>query len=276
MSQTRLFLLFCAAGLVVLVVALAWVGPIPQDPAYHRFADTRGLFGIPRFGDVASNLPFLVVGAAGLWLVGARGRVRRGARAIPTPSPEAGAHPLFLDPEERRAWLIVSAAIALVAFGSGYYHWDPSTARLAWDRLPMTLVFTTFTAIQVMDRIGARAGARLLLPFIAAGIASVVYWQYTESLGRGDLRAYAVVQYLPFLAIPVMLALFPARYTRTWDLAGVFACYAAAKLFETLDAPIFRALGGTVSGHTLKHLAAAGATACLLVMVVKRKPVSAA
>jgi hypothetical protein len=277
-SPTRLFLLIGAAGLVALTVALACIGPIPQDPAYHRFADTRGFLGIPRFGDVASNLPFLVVGAAGLWLVGARGRVLREAaqgvrRAESGVADDRRSGPVFLDPEERPAWLLVFAAVALVGVGSGYYHWDPSTPRLVWDRLPMTLVFTTFTAIQVMERMGTRAGARVLLPFLAAGVASVVYWQLTERLGRGDLRPYAVVQYLPFLAIPLMLALFPARYTRTRDFAGVFACYAAAKLFEALDGPIFRALGGAVSGHTLKHLAAAGATACLLVMVARRRPI---
>lgn len=256
MSRTRLFFLICAIGSVVLVVALALVGPIPQDPAYHRFADERRFLGIPNFGNVASNLPFLVVGIAGTWLVARRS--------------------VLLDTRERWAWVLVFGAVALVAFGSGYYHWDPTTPRLVWDRLPMTLVFTTFTAIQLMERIGTRAGARLLPLFLTAGIASVLYWQSTESLGRGDLRPYAVVQYLPILAIPLMLALFPARYTRTRDLAEVFACYIAAKVFEALDAPILHALGGTMSGHTLKHLAAASATACLLVMVVKRRPLGAA
>lgn len=270
----RLFAAISGAGLVALVLVLACIGPIPQDPAYHRFADTRGLLGIPRFGDVASNLPFLIIGAAGLWLIGARARIVRGAPLRTGAGGDRSAGPVFLDPEERRAWLVVFAGVALVGVGSAYYHWDPSTARLVWDRLPMTIVFTAFTAIQVMERIGTRAGARLLPLFLVAGIGSVVYWQLTESQGHGDLRPYAVVQYLPFLAIPAMLALFPARYTRTRDFAGVFACYGLAKIFEMLDASIFRALGGAVSGHTLKHLAAAGATACLLVMVVKRRPVS--
>ena len=39
--------------------------------------------------------------------------------------------------------------------------------------------------------------------------------------------------------------------------------YALAKTFEALDPQIF-ALGGVVSGHTLKHLAAAAAAAWLL------------
>ena len=40
--------------------------PIPQDPAYHAFADQRTLFGIPNFWNVVSNLPFIVIGAIGL------------------------------------------------------------------------------------------------------------------------------------------------------------------------------------------------------------------
>ncbi len=48
-----------AASLVALLVV-----PIPQDN--HAFADQRTLLGIPNFWNVASNLPFIAVGAAGL------------------------------------------------------------------------------------------------------------------------------------------------------------------------------------------------------------------
>jgi hypothetical protein len=34
---------------------------------YHQFANQRELFGIPNFWNVVSNLPFIAVGAAGLW-----------------------------------------------------------------------------------------------------------------------------------------------------------------------------------------------------------------
>jgi hypothetical protein len=39
---------------------------IPQPAAYHLFADRRGLFAIPNFGDVISNVPFRVIGIWGL------------------------------------------------------------------------------------------------------------------------------------------------------------------------------------------------------------------
>ena len=40
--------------------------PIKQDPDYHDFADHGALLGIPNFFDVISNIPFLLVGIAGL------------------------------------------------------------------------------------------------------------------------------------------------------------------------------------------------------------------
>src|SRR5262245_66556667 len=49
--------------------------PIPQDPSYHQFADQRTLLGIPNFWNVVSNLPFVLVGAMGLWHFG-RDRAR--------------------------------------------------------------------------------------------------------------------------------------------------------------------------------------------------------
>ena len=48
-------------GLLVLsivVITLAFLlPPIPQDPAYHAFADQRTLHGVPHFWNVASSLP---------------------------------------------------------------------------------------------------------------------------------------------------------------------------------------------------------------------------
>ena len=41
--------LACAVGTLL-------VDAIPQDPAYHLFADLRGCLGIPNFGNVVSNV----------------------------------------------------------------------------------------------------------------------------------------------------------------------------------------------------------------------------
>jgi hypothetical protein len=41
---------------------LLFIPPIPQDPAYHQFADLRTVWGIPNFLNVLTSLSFLVVG----------------------------------------------------------------------------------------------------------------------------------------------------------------------------------------------------------------------
>jgi hypothetical protein len=67
-----------------------------------------------------------------------------------------------------------------------------------------------------------------------------------------------------------VLVLYPARYPGSRYLIAGLAAYVAAKGLEIADAPIF-ALGEIVSGHTLKHLAAAGGVACLIGMLRARQ-----
>jgi len=104
-------------------------------------------------------------------------------------------------------------------------------------------------------------------------MGSVFEWYASETRGAGDLRFYAAVQ--AYSALVLLLALvLPKRYTRTSDLAVVVGFYALAKALEILDKPIF-AVGHIVSGHTLKHLAAAAAGYWILRMLEKRQPVFA-
>jgi hypothetical protein len=224
--------------------------PFGQDPAYHVFADRRMLLGIPNALDVLSNLAFLVVGVAGVWFL-----VRRpGALA---------------DRRERAAWLVFFGAVALIAIGSGYYHLDPSNGTLLWDRLPMSIAFMGLFSALVGERSSALTGRRMLLPAIAAGMGSVLYWYFTEMAGQGDLRPYVFVQFFPMLAVPLLLVLFPARYTDGAHWVVALALYALAKMAEVSDVAVFRA-GSIVSGHTLKHLLAALAIAVFLRMLSRR------
>ena len=85
---------------------------LPQDQSYHLFADCRTVAGIPNFWNVVSNIPFIAIGAAGLW------RFRDGPATI-----------------------ILFLGFFLTGIGSSYYHWHPNDATLFWDRLPMTLSF---------------------------------------------------------------------------------------------------------------------------------------
>ena len=231
-SATRLPTRSNAAGgvrwlLIAAVLALAFLilaPPIPQDQDYHLFADQRSILGIPNFWNVISNLPFLLVGVLGL----------RGFR-------DAASRILF-------------TGVALTSFGSGYYHLHPNDATLVWDRLPITLVFMGLLTLVISQWIGPVWGRRsLLLPLVLFGIGSVVWWRFT-----GDLRAYAVAQFGP--ALVMLPAFWFDRTIRGLWPAG--ALYALAKIAETFDRGIYTAI--PVSGHTLKHLAAALATLWIL------------
>jgi hypothetical protein len=72
----------------------------------------------------------------------------------------------------------------------------------------------------------------VLAALVACGAATVLYWDWTESHGRGDLRPYALVQFLPLLLIPLLLLLFPARYIRSGWLFAAFVRWCDATDFR--------------------------------------------
>ncbi|MGB2645632.1 MAG: hypothetical protein WBG02_19155 [Candidatus Acidiferrum sp.] len=243
------------AAFTLMVVIFSLLTPrIAQPLSYHNFADQRGWLGIPNFGDVASNLLFAIAGAWGLIFLGSR----RGQEA-------------FVDSRERWAYIFVFLGLALTAFGSSYYHLAPDNARLVWDRLPMTLAFMGLVAAMISERISVPAGFYLLPILLLIGAASVLVWWHSEARGAGDLRFYAAVQVYAVLILPVLLLL-PPRYTRSFDFVVIFFFYVLAKVFETADRAIFNLDHHTISGHTLKHLAAGAAGFWILRMLQKRKP----
>jgi len=242
-ALTRPRNLTLAAILLALLGGLfAIVGPIPQDPAYHGLADARTLLGIPSFLNVASNAAFLVVGILGLNIFT--------KRHIP------GA---------RHSWAVFFFGVLLVALGSAYYHLAPSDARLVWDRLPMTIAFMAAFAALVAEHVAPELEGKVLPIALAVGIASVVWWVYS-----GDLRLYAWVQFGPLAASVYMLVVYPARHPRRGYLAVAVLFYVLAKVLEFADGAIFSATSGAISGHTLKHLAAAGAPLCIYLMLHPR------
>ncbi len=70
-----------------------------------------------------------------------------------------------------------------------------------------------------------------------------------------------------------MLALQPPRYSHASHYGLALACYGLARVFELLDRLLFD-LSGSISGHTLKHLAGAVAVAVLARMLARRRPVA--
>ena len=169
------------------------------------------------------------------------------------------------------AYVIAFAGMILVAVGSSYYHLAPDNGRLVWDRLPMTVVFMSLVAAMIAERVSVRAGLTLLPILLASGTASVWHWHWSEVHGASDLRFYAGVQIYAVLTLLAILLL-PPRYTRSSDLLAVVGFYALAKLLETFDRAVFSA-GHIVSGHTLKHLAAA-AGLWILRMLERRGPIT--
>jgi len=248
-------LLLIASLGIASAVGLGCLPRLPQSQEYHHFADYRTFLGVPNCLNVISNLPFLIVGIWGLWSV-SRNRVA-----------------LFVDRVERWPWLGFFLGVGLTAFGSAYYHLHPDNYRLMWDRLPMSVAFMSLVAAVLAERIDVKLGTRLLLPLIVAGVASVLEWHWSEQQGRGDLRPYYFVQFYPVLALPLLLLLLPPRYTKTSDFLLALGWYVVAKLCEHPgDAPIYQ-LGHVVSGHTLKHLAAAAGAYWVLRMLQERRSV---
>ena len=235
-----------------IVGVFVFVPPIPQDPAYHAFADRRGLLGVPNFADTMSNLAFVVAGILGA----------RRARSV--------AHVPHLVP-----YTVFWVAVVLVGLGSGFYHLNPSTYTLVFDRLPMTIGFMGIIALVVGDRVSPRAGYALLWPLVMLGLASVIYWYWTETQGVGDLRAYALVQLLPMLLLPLLLLATPRSLLRSGWLWLTLVAYGLAKVTEHFDVPIFALTGSMVSGHTLKHLLAAFAVYFAMLAVPVRDVIAA-
>ncbi len=235
------------AALVLLVLGpLAWLmighgTPILQDRGYHVFADARSCLGIANFGNVASNLLFLLAG-----IFGARQCWRKRSGAW-------------------RSWLVFFSGVALVFIGSAYYHGAPRDATLVWDRLPMTVAFMGLFAALISEHLDAKLEPALLAGALLTGIASVWWWQHS-----GDLRIYIWVQGTPLLAIPYVIAAFPGRHTHRHFLLYGVGCYALAKVAELLDHQIYSATGAVISGHSAKHLLAAIAVFFVYRMLCRR------
>lgn len=232
-------LILCAAAAVAAIV-IAMLPPMPQDLAYHDFADIRPMAFMPNWQNVLSNIPFLLIGLAGMRLAWQRHNDERPSKQGDAP-----------------AWFFLFTGVFFTAFGSAYYHWAPSNETLLWDRLPMAVGFMAFFAAVISERISEHAYRSLIFPLLAIGIASVLYWYFTERYNVGDLRPYIFVQFFPLLAIPLMMVLFSPKYTHGHLVVCALLAYLGAKLLEFYDVAIYDATNTLVSGHALKHLAAA-------------------
>ena len=167
-------------------IAVFFLAPIPQDIRFHQFADKRTLFSVPNFWNVFSNIGFLFVGIFGLYQLCIVNRLNI-VRAV------------------KYSYVVFFIGILIVSFGSAYYHWHPNNNTLIWDRLPMTLAFMSLMSIGFAEFLSVTWGRVSLIPLLFIGLLSVCYWYWSEMHGSGDLRLYALVQYLPMILLLVLL-----------------------------------------------------------------------
>ncbi|WP_340123009.1 ceramidase domain-containing protein [Methylobacter svalbardensis] len=180
--------------IVIAIIAVFSLDPIAQEPDYHNFADQRRLINIANFFNVLSNLPFVIIGILGMRLVG----LRQASGGLV---------------ELQSIYLTFFAGVFLNGFGSAHYHYQPGNQSLFWDRLPMTIAFMSLFCAVVGEYISTQLAGKLFIPLLITGVTSVNYWYLTELNGHGDLRAYALmrlcayalVQFLPLVLIPLIL-----------------------------------------------------------------------
>jgi hypothetical protein len=232
-TRARLAILFFAA--LSLILAIVLYGPIPQDIQYHQFADNQSVAGIANGWSVLSNILFLFVGLLGLVALERNDSVDWDAGVLQISR-------LFF------------SGLMLTAFGSAYYHLAPTNESLMWDRIPMSISFMAFFCFVLAMHINKRTGIVLLWPLLGLGLASVLYWSYTEGIGIGDLRLYAIVQFLPVALIPMILVMFPTRSYQSSLIWLIISLYIFAKLLEYYDQQLYDMIN--IGGHTLKHMVA--------------------
>jgi len=54
---------------LISIIVVFTLAPMAQNVAFHNFADHSSFRGIPNFGNVVSNIPFLIIGILGLTLL---------------------------------------------------------------------------------------------------------------------------------------------------------------------------------------------------------------
>ena len=234
-----------AAILALAAAAMIVHGPIHQPESYHAFADGRALLGLPNAADVLSNLGFALAALWGAWAF--RDAVARRALGAAAPG-----------------YLLFIAALLLTAAGSAFYHLAPDDARLVWDRLPIAVACAGLLAGAYADTHIRPYSIRLTAALECYALASVWWWAATA-----DLRPYLLLQGAPLVLIPIWQAQARAPRVERAAFGAAIALYVAAKVAELADQAIFETIG-LASGHTLKHILAAAASAVIVACLAAR------
>ena len=221
----------------LIVLVLLATGHINQLAHYHDFADQTRWLLLPNGKDVWSNVGLILIG---LWACYGLKRVH---------IPFTG----------RISACVLVSAIVLTGLGSSYYHLQPNDFSLIWDRLPISLICAGLLGM-VFQYTHQRSDGVVLSSAVVFAVLGVWYWHVS-----GDLRLYLGMQVFTILALPLWL--WQARAPRAITMALLWAIgfYIVSKVTEALDMQIFTATAHLISGHTLKHLFATMAMACVVV-----------
>ncbi len=234
-----------------------FIPPISQSVDYHQFADQRTYFGISNFFNVVSNIFIFSPGLVGLILL--------------LQPRESLLYITFIKFSERWPYFILFLSVMMASLASAYYHLAPDNARLVWDRIPIAIGIVALLSTVLIERINTNIGFILLPFFILFGVGSVIYWDWSEQSGLGNLNYYIVVQLYSILAIILLSKYFFSRYTGGTGIYVVIIVYAFAKLAESLDHEIY-SLGKMISGHSVKHLLVGLAVFQIVRILQNRRP----
>lgn len=239
---------------LALAVVLARFGPaVAQYADYHAFADQRSLWGMPYAMDVLSNAPFALLGAWGLLRL----------RSVHTPPARRNGFVALVPCDAQRPLAqLFFVGLLLTALCSSYYHLQPNDLGLTIDRTGMLAAFAGLMGLSAADRISARAGQWTAAAVLVLGPVALVVWAMT-----GNLLPWSVLQGGGMLLVVSLTLRKPLIGAWGVPLLAVIAWYVLAKLLELGDHHILALTDGLVSGHTLKHMAAAMAAWPVLAVV---------
>jgi hypothetical protein len=233
-NKNQLIFIISAVLTMLLIYCLS---PITQSIQYHQFADQRYVSNLPHIGDFISNFAFVIAGIALLIYIKKLKKENYGYCGL-----------YF---SQKVSFYSLAISSILLGLGSGYYHYAPDNATLAWDRAAMVLGFAViyYDSLVRYQIISTEHVCTRLFIIMLLFVSTVVYWSMI-----GGLEPYVFVQFFTMFVL-VVLALCNYKHTPSKHLFLMFTWYLVAKICETFDKQIFIITNYVISGHTLKHLA---------------------
>lgn len=218
---------------ITLLFIILW-SRLPQIDAktYFAFADSRKLLGIHNHLNVISNLPFILISLWGLKTIRKKSH--------------------FFTKKENIYLVSFCVGVFLTGLGSSYFHYTPNPSTLVWDRIPMTICFSSLLALIINDRVNPNISMTIYYLLIPSGFITVFGYAY----GILNLRPYLVLQFGTLLFIIFTTLVFRVNKLSNRAIYLSVLSYVAAKFFEVYDIHLMQ-ITNQISGHTVKHLFAA-------------------